>query len=169
MADARVWAARHVAHRIAARFASRDPDAGQPTVHIGRVLDVDEMELHVLPGGNVQDAVRVLLGAVCQYLELLSGEFAERNLDPLHPGRIELRVRPLRQTAARKRDILSSEAVVSLSVVVTLAVCASTESKLREYLLIELAGLPELHLVLEQIDLLCDNRWDLRGECLPPR
>src|SRR6185503_18618367 len=169
MADAGIWTSGDVAHGVAARLARRDPDARQPPVHVRRVLDVDEMQLNVLPRRDVQNAVRVFFGAVGEDLELFRRELAERKLDALHPRRVELGVRPLRETAARKRNLLRAHAVVSLAVVVALAIGAATKPKLREDLFFELAGLAKLHLILEQIDLVRHGGRNLVGEYVTPR
>ncbi len=59
----------------------------------GRVVDVDVVELEVLPGGDVADAVGVLLGEVGEDLHLLGVQAAEGNLDALHAGRVPERLR----------------------------------------------------------------------------
>ena len=46
------------------------PTAASRRMQVGRVLDVDEVELDVLAGGDVQDAVRVLLGQLGQHVQL---------------------------------------------------------------------------------------------------
>src|SRR6185503_18471190 len=115
------------------------------------------------------NAVRVFFGAVGEDLELFRRELAERKLDALHPRRVELGVRPLRETAARKRNLLRAHAVVSLAVVVALAIGAATKPKLREDLFFELAGLAKLHLILEQIDLVRHGGRNLVGEYVTPR
>ena len=48
VADAGVRALRDVADGVAAGLARRDADGGQAAVHVGRVLDVHEVELDVL-------------------------------------------------------------------------------------------------------------------------
>ena len=87
-ADAGERAGGDVAHGVAARFARGDADRRQPPHEGRRVFDVDEVELEVLARGDVRDAVGVLLGELGHDLELLGREPAERDLDPLHAGRV---------------------------------------------------------------------------------
>ena len=47
-------------------------------------LELDEVELHVLAGGEVAPAARVRLGDVGERLELLGGDAAVRHLDAEH-------------------------------------------------------------------------------------
>ena len=50
----------------------------------GMLLELDEVELDVLPGGDVAPAPRVGLGDVGQHVELLGGDRAVGHLDPHH-------------------------------------------------------------------------------------
>ena len=93
----------HVAHGVAARLARGDADGGEAPHQRRRVVDVDEVELEVLARGDVDDAVGVLLGEVGQDLELPGVDAAERDLDPLHAGRVPQRGRPLGEAAATGR------------------------------------------------------------------
>ena len=58
---ARVRAGRDVAHRVAARLARRQAGVGQQAHRRLDVVQLDEMELHVLPGGDVAEPARVAL------------------------------------------------------------------------------------------------------------
>ena len=100
-ADAGERAGGDVAHRVAAGLAGGDADRGQAAHDVRRVLDVDEVELEVLPRGDVADAVGVLLGEVGQDVHLLRRHAAEGDLDALHAGRVPERVRALDQRAGR--------------------------------------------------------------------
>ena len=64
------------------------PTAASRRISAGRVLDVDEVELEILPRRDVRDAVRILLGQLGHDFELCGIEAAERDLDALHAGRI---------------------------------------------------------------------------------
>ena len=55
--DARQGAGRHIAHRVATGFPSRDSHRRQPSHQGGSVLNMDEVELEILPRGHVQDPV----------------------------------------------------------------------------------------------------------------
>ena len=82
--DAGVRAGGDVAHRVAARLARRQPGVGEATHRRLDVVQLDEMELDVLPRGDVAEAARVALADVGQRVELIAGEDALRNLDPQH-------------------------------------------------------------------------------------
>ncbi len=73
-----------VAHRVAARLAARQPDRSEQAQDLRRLLERDEMELHVLPGREVAPATRVRLADVAEHLELLRRDAAVRDLDPHH-------------------------------------------------------------------------------------
>ena len=66
--------------------ASRDvrPDGRHVPQDGGDLLEVDEVELHVLPGGEVAPPAAVRLGDVGEHVELLSGDRAVRHLHPHH-------------------------------------------------------------------------------------
>ena len=91
-ADAREGAGGDVAHAVAARLPRGDADRREPA-HQGRgVVELDEVELHVLPGRDVADSVAVFLGEVGEGVHLLGGHPAERDLDPVHAGSVPDRV-----------------------------------------------------------------------------
>ena len=102
LADTGVLTGRHVAHAVAAGLTGGDPDAGEPSHHVGRLFDVNEVKLDVLPRRDVQDRIGVLLGELAQHLELLRGELPERDLDPHHARRVPNRVGPFGEVAAGK-------------------------------------------------------------------
>ena len=77
------------------------PTAARRRKIVGRVLDVHEVKLDVLPGGDVADAVGIFLGQVGQHAHLLGIERAERDLDPLHAGGVPERLGALGQRAGR--------------------------------------------------------------------
>src|SRR5689334_3735140 len=137
-------------------------------MQVRRVFDVDEMELHVLPRRDVQYAVRVLLGAVGEHLELLSGQPTERNLDALHAGRVPLCLRAFQQPAMGVRDFLCLRAVVTLAIVVALAVDTTPQAELGEDFLLELALFTQLDLALESVDFFGDVGRDLRRKGVLP-
>jgi hypothetical protein len=87
-ANARDRASGHVADRIAARFASRDPDGSQPAHDRRGVFDVDIVKLEILAGGNVRDRVGILFRKFSEHFQLPRVQSPEWNLDALHPGRI---------------------------------------------------------------------------------
>ena len=64
-------AALHVAHGVAAGLAGGEADRGEEPQHLGRLLELHEVELDVLAGGEVAPAPRVGLGDVGHHLELV--------------------------------------------------------------------------------------------------
>ena len=77
-------AAGHVAHGVAARLAAGEPDRREEAQHLGDVLELHEVELHVLAGGEVAPAARVGLGDVAEHLELVGLDPAVGDLHPHH-------------------------------------------------------------------------------------
>jgi hypothetical protein len=152
-ADARVRTSRDVAHRVAARFASRNVHRRQATHQVRRVFDVHEMQLNVLARRHVQDLVRVFLGQLAQHVHLRGRHFPVRDLDAHHARRVPIGDGALRQLALRELELLRLFPVVALPVVVALAVDAATQARLREHLFFEFALLTQLHLRLEDVDL----------------
>ncbi len=167
-ADTRQRAGGDVADRVAAGLAGGDADGGQ-AAHDGRgVFDVDEMQLEILPGRDVQNAVGILLGDIGECFELRRVQAAERDLDPLHTGRVPFGVRPLGQTGLRIAQLLRAEAIKPLPVVITLAVRAAPQPRLGEKLLVNFAEFAQLQLRLININFLRPRRRDLTGEFFLP-
>src|SRR5688572_29650707 len=79
-----VRAARHVAHGIAAGLARGQPRRGHLAHRRLGVLQQHEVELHVLPRGDVAEAARVLRGDVREDACLQAGHDALRRLDAQH-------------------------------------------------------------------------------------
>ena len=77
-------AAGHVADGVAARLPAGEADRRQESQHLGRLLELHEVELHVLAGGEVAPAPRVGLGDVAEHLELVGLDPAVRDLHPHH-------------------------------------------------------------------------------------
>ena len=100
-ADAGDRAGGDVAHAVAAGLARGDADGGQAAHEVGRVFDVDVVELDVLARGDVQDAVGVFLGQLGQHVELLGRDAAEGDLDALHARRVPERLGALGELAGR--------------------------------------------------------------------
>ena len=99
VADAGQRAGGDVADAVAARFARRDADGREPAEDLRRVVDVDEVELDVLPRRDVADVVGILLGQVRQHAHLLGVHAAERDLDAQHARGVEERLGALGQRA----------------------------------------------------------------------
>ena len=77
-------AAHDVADGVAARLPGGEADRGHVAQDGGDLLEVDEVELHVLPGGEVAPAAAVGLGDVGEHVELLGGDGAVGHLHPHH-------------------------------------------------------------------------------------
>ena len=67
-------AAHDVADGVAAGLTGGEADRRQQAQDLGRPLELDEVELDVLAGGEVTPATGVRLGDVGAHLELLGGE-----------------------------------------------------------------------------------------------
>ena len=101
-------AAHHVAHGVAARLAGGQPDAGHVAQGGWDLLEVDEVELHVLPGGEVAPATAVGLRDVGEHVELLGGDGAVGHLHPHHlvVAALPLAVDPVVQPEDPERVLL---------------------------------------------------------------
>ena len=77
-------AAHHVADGVAARLAGREPDRGQQAHDLGDLLELHEVDLEVLAGGDVAPPPRVRLGDVGEHVELLGVDPAVGQLHPDH-------------------------------------------------------------------------------------
>ena len=77
-------APRHVAHRVAAGLPGGQAHLGQVSEQGRDPLELNEVELDVLPGGEVAPAPAVAVGDVGQRLQLLGGDAAVGDLDPDH-------------------------------------------------------------------------------------
>ena len=78
------WQPIDVAHGVAAGLAGGQPDRRQQAHDLGHLLELDEVELHVLAGGDVAPAPGEGLGDVGQHVELLGGDGAVGRLDAHH-------------------------------------------------------------------------------------
>ena len=166
--DPRDWAGGHIANRVTARFTGRNPHRCQPA-HAGRgVLDVHEMQLEILPGGDVQNAIGVFFGNLRQDLELFGRDSSKGDLDALHPGRIPRRVGPLGQTGMRIGQALRLQTVEPLGIIIALAVRATAKPGLCKKFLIDFTEFAQFHLRLENINFLAELGRNLRTKfCLP--
>jgi hypothetical protein len=156
-------ASRHVADGITAGFARRDADRREPAHEIGRIVDVNEVELNILARRDVEDRIRILFSELRHHFQLLGAELAERDLDPLHAGRVPQGARPFGELGSRKRERPLFDAVVPLAVVVALAVHAPAKACFGKELLLDPPLLSEVDLSLENVDLFSPG-----GRYLPP-
>ena len=85
-ADARVGARRDVADRVRAGLAGGEPGVGHLAHEGPHVLGLHEVELEVLPRGDVPVAPRVHVRALRQHAELRP---ADNSLGDLHPDHVD--------------------------------------------------------------------------------
>ena len=151
-ADAGQLAAGNVAHGVATRLAGGDAHSGQTAHQIGRVLDVDVVQLDVLAGGHMQDAVRVFISQLRQHIQLLRVQTAIGHFNAHHSRRVPIGVwslHPLRGEG----DGLALEAVVALAVVVALTVDTPAQTALGKDPLVQFALASQEHLPFKNVDL----------------
>ncbi len=153
MADASQRAGGDVSNRVAAGFAGGDAHRGQATEHVRDVFNVNVMELNILPGGNVADAVGDFLGQIRQFAKLSGIERAEWNFNALHSRCIPGGFGTLCQRVGGKVEFLGLDAVVPAAVVVALAVGSASQAGFGEDALLDFALFAKVHLGFELIDL----------------
>src|SRR4029450_14138694 len=69
---------------VAARLAAGEPDRSEQPHELGDLLELHEVELDVLAGGDVAPTPRVGVGEIGHELELVGQEPAPRDLHPHH-------------------------------------------------------------------------------------
>ncbi len=151
IANPRQWAGRHIPHRISAGFPRGDPHRRQPTEHIRCVVDAYKMKLNVLPGGDMADGVGIFFRQLRQNDHLLRIHSPIGNLDPLHPRRFPVRIRPLGQRAVRQ--LLRLGPIMPLPIVIPLPIRPAPQARLGENLVFDFPLLPKRDLRLKQVDL----------------
>ena len=77
-ADTGVGASGDIAHRVAASLAGGDLDRGQPPHQCGRIVNLHIVQLEVLSGRDVRNAIGIFLGQIRQSLQLLRIESSVR-------------------------------------------------------------------------------------------
>ena len=115
-------AAGDVADGVAARLPAREAHVGEAAERRGDVLQLDEVELDVLPGGEVPPAPAPPLGDVGQGIELIGIDGAVRRLDAQHlvVPTLTLPVDPVVQPADAEDVLLEIAGEVGLDVVLEL-------------------------------------------------
>jgi hypothetical protein len=115
-------AAGDVAHGVAARFPAGEPDRREQAERLGGVLQLHEVELGVLPGGEVAPAPGVLLGDVPEHLQLFGLDLAVGDLHPEHlvVAALALAVDALVQTEHAERVVVDLAGEVALDAVLEL-------------------------------------------------
>ena len=82
--DAGEGAGGDVAYRVTARFPGRQADVGQLTHRQFDIVELDEMELNILAGGDVTEAARIFLTDIGERVELFRRQESLWNLDAQH-------------------------------------------------------------------------------------
>ena len=77
-------ASLYVADRVATRLPGGESDRGQLPHHLRYLGQLHEVELQVLPGGDMAPASAVFGGDGGQGVELVGGDGPVRDLDPHH-------------------------------------------------------------------------------------
>src|SRR5689334_13307836 len=121
---------------------------------------MDEVELKILPRRDVQHGVCILFREIGQRIHLLGSETAKRDLDALHARGVPKRLRTFGQILAGIGQLLRLNTIVAMAIVVTLAICAATKSRLGEDFFIKLALLTKGNLFLENINFVSELRLD---------
>ncbi len=83
-AGARLLRGHHVSHGVAACRAGAETQLGQLVQHLGHLAVLHPVQLHVLPGRQVQPVVAVGASQAGQSPCLVGGEHAARNADANH-------------------------------------------------------------------------------------
>ena len=152
-ADTGQVAAGYVADRVATCFARGDADGGQTTHHVRRIFDMHKMQLDILAGGYMQNAVRVFVSDLREHVKLLRRQAAVGHFDALHTRRVPERIRPFETIAILERQFAALEAVMALAVVVALPVDAPPQTGFGEDLFVQFPLAHQLHLAFENVDL----------------
>ena len=100
LGGARVLARGDVAHGVAARLSGRQTLAREKLEGSFGIGELDEMELDVLPRGDVAETARVALGDLRQRVELIAAQHALRDL---HADHVQV-VLPLAVKAAHQAE-----------------------------------------------------------------
>ena len=74
----------HVADVVVAGLLGGQPDRGQPLGDLRHMLDAEPLHLEVRAGGDVDDAVAVLVGDRRDLARLSGGQLPRRDPDPVH-------------------------------------------------------------------------------------
>lgn len=131
-ADSCVGAGGDVADGITTGFPGCNADGCESPHDGGCVVNMDKMELEVLPGGDVCDSIGVFFGEFCHHLSLATVHSTVGDFDAQHAGGIPDGIRAFCQIAARVVEILGFQAVIAVAVIVTLPVSTSTQPSFSE-------------------------------------
>ncbi len=128
-ADASQRACGDVTHRVAASFACGDVLYRETPHKRGGIFNMNIVQLEVLPGSDMANAIRILLRQVGQDLQASCIHAAERYLDSLHAGRVPHGHWPFGKIIARKTQRALCLTIVALAIVVSLAIDSASQAR----------------------------------------
>src|SRR5579859_3042723 len=168
-ANAGVGAGSDIANTVSASLASGDIYRGEPAHDAGRVVNLDIVELKILAGRNMGDAIGVFFRQLAHYLELLSIETAAGNLDALHARGVPHGHWALGQIARWIADLLYLLPVVPLAVIIALAIRAPAKPGFGKKALIQLAVLSQRDFGFKYVNLASHVLRHFSSEVLFPK
>ena len=168
LANACIRARRHITHRVSASLARSDARRRQAPHQAGRVVNLDVVQLKVLPGGDVGDAVGVFLRQLGQTSSCAAFRPPPGILMRCIPGASHIVVRAFGQVAGGKIQSLDFLAVAALTVVIALPVGAAAQAGLGEKAFVELALLAQHDFGLEGVDFAGERFRDAAREFFFP-
>ena len=130
---------------------------------------MDVVELEVLARGHVRDAVGILFSHLRHGFQLHGVHSACWNLDALHAGSVPHRHRTLGQIARRIGHGLDVFSIVPLTVVVALAIGASSKPRFGEQALVHFALLAQRHVSFKTVNLVRQPFRYLSGKSVFPK
>ncbi len=135
--DAGVGARGDVSHGVAARLARRQPRVAHDAHRMLDVVELHEVELHVLPRRQVAEAARVLIGDVGERPQLQTVEDPLRDLGAQHLGvlLLPLAVGPADEAEGAplgRADLAALEAVERRDELVDIGLVRERESRASE-------------------------------------
>ena len=121
---------------------------------------MNEVELEILAGGDVGDAVRVFFGEFGHDFQLGGVHGPKRNLDALHAGGVPQGRRAFGERVMGERKLAYLDAIVAVAVVVTLAVIAAAEAGFGEDALVDPTFAAQFDFGIKDIDFVREVRHD---------
>src|SRR5579859_92611 len=152
-ANTGVGAGGDIANTVSASLASGDAHSGKPAHDAGRVVNLDIVELKILAGRNMGNAIGVFFRQLAHYLELLGIESAAGNLDALHARCVPHGYWTFGQLTRRIADLLHLLPIVPLAVIIALAIGTPAKPGFGKKALIELAVLSQRDFGLKYVNL----------------
>ena len=130
---------------------------------------MDEMQLHVLPCRNVDNAVRVFLGQFSQHFQLFRIQASIGNLDPLHARGVPDRIGPLGMLVRGVWEGARFVAIMPLSIVIPLPIDSAPQPRFGKDFLIDLVPAAQCDFLFERIDFVGELAWNITRNAVPPK